>query len=188
MFKFKAKDSEIVPYPLCLGNISKDFSISNATGLQGYVFDISVDYKVIANNKTHDIHRYLMKKTILCKMFRVINKKLAIIFLVSNVNSLICVLMKNQECKMREVIMNNDYMLYPFSIKVNRCYGNCNNISNPYHRVCVPNVIKNITAKVFDLMSWKNKTKQIKWHESCKCVYRLDPIICNNRQKWNKYK
>ena len=62
IFKFKAKDSEIVPYPLYLGNISKDFSISNATGLQGYVYDISVDYKAIENNKIHDIHRYLMKK------------------------------------------------------------------------------------------------------------------------------
>ena len=91
-------------------------------------------------------------------------------FLVSNVNSLKCVLMKKQECKVREVIINSDYMLYPFSIKVNRCNGNCDNISNPYSRVCVPNVIKNITAKVFDLISWKNKTKQIKWHKSCKCV------------------
>ena len=52
--------------------------------------------------------------------------------------------------------------------------------------MCVPNVVKNITAKVFDLISWKNKTKQIKWHESCKCVCRLDPIICNNKLKWNK--
>ena len=60
--KFKAKDSEIVPYPLCLGNISKDFSISNAAGLQGYVYDFNVDYKAIANDKIHDIHRYLMKK------------------------------------------------------------------------------------------------------------------------------
>ena len=85
-------------------------------------------------------------------MFRVIKKILAIIFLVSNVNSLKCVLIKNQECNVREVIINNEYMLYPFSIKVNRCDGNCN-ISNPYSRVCVPNVIKNITAKVFDLMS-----------------------------------
>ena len=48
-------------------------------------------------------------------------------------------------------------MLYPFSIKVNRCNGHCNNISNSYSRVCVPNIIKNITAKVLDLMSWKNK-------------------------------
>ena len=96
------------------------------------------------------------------KMFRAIKKILALIFLVSNVNSLKCVLMKNQECKVRELIKNNDYMLYPFSIKVNRCNGNCKNISNPYSRVCVPNIVKNITAKVFDLMSWKNKTKQIK--------------------------
>ena len=79
-------------------------------------------------------------------------------------------------------------MIYPFSIKVNRCNGNCNNINNPYSRVCIPNVVKNITAKVFDLMSWKNKTKQIKWHESCRCVCRLNPIICNNKERWNKDK
>ena len=54
--------------------------------------------------------------------------------------------------------------------------------------MCVPNVIKNITVKVFDLMPWKNKTKQVKWQESCKCVCRLDPIICNNKQKGNKDK
>ena len=107
---------------------------------------------------------------------------------VSNVNSLKCISMNNQESKTREVIINNDYMLYPSSIKVNRCNGNCNNINNPYSRVCVPNVVKNITLKVFDLMSWKNQTKQIKWHESCKCRCRLDPIICFNKQKWNKDK
>ena len=71
----------------------------------------------------------------------------------SNVNSLQCVLIKNEECKVREVIISTEYMLYPFSIKVDRCNGNCNNISNPYYRVCVTNVIKNITAKAFDLMS-----------------------------------
>ena len=78
-------------------------------------------------------------------------------FNVLSVSSLECISMKNQECKVREVIISNDYMLYPFSIKVNRCNGNYNNISNSYSRVCVPNVIKNITAKVFDLISWKSK-------------------------------
>ena len=62
------------------------------------------------------------------------------IFLVSSVNSLKCSI-KNQECKVREVIINNEYMIYPFSIKVNRCNGNRNNISNPYSRVCVSNVV-----------------------------------------------
>ena len=60
--KFKAKDSEYVPYPLCLAGVSKDISSSNATGLYGYVYDFSVDYKAITNNKIHDIHAYLMKK------------------------------------------------------------------------------------------------------------------------------
>ena len=159
--KFKAKDFEIVTYPLCLPGISKDFSSSDATGLYEYVYDFSIDYRAITNNNIHGIHAYLMKKkTTLYKMFRVMKKILAIIFLVSSVNSLKCVLIKNQECKVREVIINNEYMLYPFSIKVNKCSGNCNNISNPYSKACFPNVFKNITAKVFDLMSWKYKTKQ----------------------------
>ena len=64
IINFKAKDSEIVPYPLFLGNLSKDFSLVNATntGLYGYIFDVSVDCKAIANEKICDIHRYLMKK------------------------------------------------------------------------------------------------------------------------------
>ena len=41
------------------------------------------------------------------------------------------------------------------------------------------NIIKDITVKVFDLMSLKNKTKQIKLHQSSKYVCRLDPIVCN---------
>ena len=145
--KIKAKDSEIIPYPLRLSNISKDFSISKATGLHGYVYDFGVDYKAIANDKIHDIHRYLIKKQYRIKCLRVIKKILAIIFLVSNVNSLKYVLIKNQECKVREVIINNNYKLYPFSLKVNRCNGNCNNISNPYSRVCVPNVAKILLQK-----------------------------------------
>ena len=60
--KFKAANSEIAPYPLCLENIFKDFSLSNATGLHGYVYDFSVDYRAITSDKIHDIHNYLMKK------------------------------------------------------------------------------------------------------------------------------
>ena len=61
---FKAKDSKILPDPLCLGNVSKNFSPLNATntGLYGYIYDFSVDYKAITNDKIHDIRRYLMEK------------------------------------------------------------------------------------------------------------------------------
>ena len=72
---------------------------------------------------------------------------LAVIFLVSNVNSLKCAPMKNQECKTREVIINNEYMLYPFSIKVSRCNGNCNNISNPYSRCVFQMLLKILLQK-----------------------------------------
>ena len=63
--KFKAKDSEIVATSLCLGNISKDWwSADNMkkTGLNGYVYDFSVDYDAIAFDDILDIHKYLMKK------------------------------------------------------------------------------------------------------------------------------
>ena len=68
-------------------------------------------------------------------------------------------------------------------VKVNKCSRNCNNINDPYARLCVPNVAKNINLKVFNLMPWSNQTKQIKCHESCTCECRLNSIVCNNKQK-----
>ena len=64
IIKFKEKDSEILITPLCLGNISKDWSVDNIkkTGLKGYVYDFSVDYNAIAVADILDIHKYLMKK------------------------------------------------------------------------------------------------------------------------------
>ena len=64
IINFKAKDSGIVPYPLCLANISKYFTIPYRleTGLFGYVYDSSVEYWAIANEKILDIHSYLIKK------------------------------------------------------------------------------------------------------------------------------
>ena len=64
IIKFKAKDSEIVATPLCLGNISVDFSLNNIkkTGLFGYFYYFSDDYDAVAVDNILDIHRYLMKK------------------------------------------------------------------------------------------------------------------------------
>ena len=64
IIKFKAKDSNIIATPLCLGNISKDRSVDNMkdTGLNGYVYDFSVDYGAISVDDIKDIHKYLMKK------------------------------------------------------------------------------------------------------------------------------
>ena len=116
---------------------------------------------------------------------------LGLTVLLNFTNGLKCVSMKNQECKVRPEIISinsNNPMFYPFSVKVNKCSGNCNNINDPYARICVPDTAENLNVKVFNLMSETNKTRSIKWHETCKCICRLNKITCNNKQRWNKDK
>ena len=96
-----------------------------------------------------------------------------------------CVSINNQKCKVRPKIVDvssNNPIFYPFSVKINRCSGNCNSINDPYAKICVPDVVKNLNVKVCNLMSRTNETRSIKLHETC----RLNKIICNNKQRWNK--
>ena len=95
-------------------------------------------------------------------------------------------LLKKQECKARKVIVDNDYMTFPYKIKVDNCIGSCNDKDNPYFKVCLPGNVKNISIKSFDLISQKNILKNISFHQSCKCGCLLDEKVCNNLQKWNK--
>ena len=83
-----------------------------------------------------------------------------------SVNSLSCISMTNQECRVRQQIVyvnSNEPVFFPFSIKISKCGGSCNNINDPYAEMCVPDVVK----------------KRFK----CKC--RLDASVCNNKQRWN---
>ena len=99
--------------------------------------------------------------------------------------------MKNQEWKVGPEIVDinsNNPIFYPFSIKVNKCNGNCNNINDPYAKICVPDIVKILNVKVSNLVSRNNETRHVKWHETCKCICRLDKIICNSKQRWNKDK
>ena len=64
----------------------------------------------------------------------------------------------------------------------------CNEIKDPYTKMCIPDVVKNINLKVFNLMSRTNETRYIKLHETCKCKCRLDASVCNNKQRWNEDK
>ena len=69
--------------------------------------------------------------------------------------------MNNQECRTRTKIINisnNDPMFYLFSIKLNKYSGSCNNINDPYAKLCVLDTVENINVKVFNLMSWSNQT------------------------------
>ena len=90
----------------------------------------------------------------------------------STVYPLECVSMNNQEYKVRPEIVNvnsNKPLVYPFSIKTSKCIGSFNNIDDTYAKLCLPDVVKNINIKVFNLMSRTNETRHVKWHETCKC-------------------
>ena len=104
-----------------------------------------------------------------------------------NTNSQIS--MNNQACKTRPQIVNvnsNNPIFYPFSIKISKFSGTCNDINDLYSTICVPDVLKILNIKEFNLMSRTNETRFIEWDETCKCECRLDAIFCNNRQRWNK--
>ena len=104
-----------------------------------------------------------------CKMFRFIKKcffsgSLFLSNLVST-TSLSRISMSNQACKARPEIINvnsNNPVFYPFSIKTSKCNGNCNNINDPYAKICVPDVVKDLNVKVFNLMLRTNKTRHVK--------------------------
>ena len=127
------------------------------------------------------------------KIFRFVQKVffigLTILSTSTNASSLSCISMINQECKTRPQIVNvnsNNPIFYPFSIKISKCSGNCNNINDPYSKICAPDVAKTLNIKVFNVMSRSNETRHIQWHETCKCDCRLDAIVCNIKQRWNK--
>ena len=98
--------------------------------------------------------------------------------------------MSNQECRIRPQIDNIDSkysIFFPFSIKTSKCSGSCSDINNPDTKLRVPNVVKNLNVKVFNLMS-RSKTHEaryIEWHETCKYKCRLDGSVCDNKQRWN---
>ena len=101
-----------------------------------------------------------------------------------------CVSMTNQEIERPEIanVNSDESEFYPLSIKTSKCSGSCNNINDPYAKMCVSDVVKNLNVKVFNLMSRTNETRHIKWHETCKCKCRLDASVCNNKQRWNNNK
>ena len=96
--------------------------------------------------------------------------------------------LNNQECRIRPQVVNmnsKESIFFPFSIRTSKFSGSCNNINNPQAKLCIPDIVKNLNVKVFNLMSRTSETRHIKWRETCKCKCRLDARVCNNRQCWN---
>ena len=70
--------------------------------------------------------------------------------------------MNNQPCKAIPKFINvnsNNPIFYLFGIKTSKCSGSCNNSNDPYANICVPDVVKNLNVKVFNLMSRTNETR-----------------------------
>ena len=82
----------------------------------------------------------------------------------TSVNSLSCISMNNQKCKVRLQIVNvnsDEPVFFPFSIKTSKCSDSCNNVNYPFAKIWVPDVLKNLNVKVFHLMSRTNETRFI---------------------------
>ena len=85
-------------------------------------------------------------------------------FSISKVKTLECVSVINQKCMSRPKIINlnaNEPVFYPRSIKVNKCGGDCNNINDPMARLCVPDVVRDMNIKVFNLLARINEIRKI---------------------------
>ena len=80
----------------------------------------------------------------------------------------------------------NESVFYQLSIKVNKCGGDCNTINDPMAKLCIPDLVKDMNTKVFNMLSKTNETRKIVWHETCKCICRLTSAICNDKQEWDK--
>ena len=101
-----------------------------------------------------------------------------------------CVSVVNQKCMPTPKILDvnegvGEVLLYPYNVLVNKCSGSCNTLDDSMAKLCVPNIIKGINMKVYNFLMRLNETRNVLWHESCKCVCRLNSSVCNSKQIWN---
>ena len=90
--------------------------------------------------------------------------------------------MSDQEYKVGPAIMNiisNEPLFCPCSVLVNKCSGSCNDINNTYTKLCVPDVVKDLNIKVFNMLSQTNEMRYVSWHETWACKCRLDFSVCH---------
>ena len=111
------------------------------------------------------------------------------IFNIIKIKALECMSVTNQICKPRPKILDvnavSEPVYYPYSVLINKCSGSCNDINDPMAKICVPDIVKSVNMKVYDLLMRVNETRSVLWHETCKCVCQLTSAVCNSKQIWN---
>ena len=101
------------------------------------------------------------------------------LFNILKVNTLECLSVINRECVPRPKILdvnegNGEALFYPYNVLVNKCSGGCYTLDDPVAKMCVPNIIKRVNMKVYNFLIRLNETRNVLWHESCKC----DKSVC----------
>ena len=120
---------------------------------------------------------------------RLINLTISL-FSILKVRALECVSVVNQKCMPRPKILDvnegvGEALFYPYNVLVNKCSGSCNTLDNPMTKLCGPNIMTRINMKVHNFLMMLSETRNVLWHESCKCVCKLNSSVCNNKQIWN---
>ena len=101
-----------------------------------------------------------------------------------------CVSVVNQKCMRRPKILDvnegvGEALFYPYNVLLSKYSGSCNTLDNPMTKLCVPNIIKRVNMNVYNFLMMLNEIRNVLWHESCKCVCRLNSSVCNSKQIWN---
>ena len=112
------------------------------------------------------------------------------LFSILKVNRLECLSVINRKCMPRPKILDvnegvGEALFYKYNVLVNKCSGICYLVDNPMAKVYVPNIVKRVNMKVYNFLMRLNETSNVLWHESCKCVCRLNSSVCNSKQIWN---
>ena len=95
-----------------------------------------------------------------------------------------CISMNNQDCTTRPQVINfngDESVFFPFNMETSNCSGSCNSINYLNAKICVPEIIKNLNVKVFNLMSRTNEASFMEWHKTCKCEYKFEENVCNDK-------
>ena len=111
------------------------------------------------------------------------------LFSIIKTKALECVSDVNHKCMPRPKILDvnegvGEALFYPYIVLVNKCIGSSNTLDNPMVKLCVPDVIKRVNMQVYNFLMRLNETRNVLWHESCKCVCKLNSSVCNNKQIW----
>ena len=112
------------------------------------------------------------------------------LFSIIKTKALECVSVVNQKCMPRPKILDvnegvGEALLYPYNVLVHKCSGSCNPLDDPMAKMCVLDIIKRVNMKVYNFLMRLNETRNVLWHESCKCVCRLNSSVYNSKQIWN---